>query len=78
MFGVCMLIFHYLLNDDILCGEDMHERWWVATGIQKPRNEVSFPQIQQPPKISNWQAMHIFLTFNFCAYFSFVFQLHEV
>ncbi len=63
---------------DILCGEDMHERWWVATGIQKPKSEFSFPYFQQTPKISNWQGMHIFLTCNFCAYFSFVFQLHEV
>jgi hypothetical protein len=47
---------------DILCGEDMHERWWVATDIKKPKNELSFPQFQQTPKISNWQGMHIFLT----------------
>jgi hypothetical protein len=56
---------------DILCRQDMHERWWVATSIYKPTNELSFPQFQQTPKISNWQGMHIFLTCNFCAYFSF-------
>jgi hypothetical protein len=63
---------------DILCGEDMHESWWVATSIQNPRNELSFPQFQQIPKISNWQGIHIFLTCNFCAYFCFVFQLYKV
>jgi len=62
---------------DILCPQDMHERWWVATNIYKPTNELSFPQFQQTPKISNWQGMHIFLTCNFCAYFSFLFQLYE-
>jgi len=25
--------------------EDRHERWWVATGIQKPTNELSFATI---------------------------------
>ncbi len=63
---------------DILCGKDMHEKWWAVTSIQKPRNELSFLQFQQTPKISNWQGMHIFLTCNFCACFFFVFQLYEV
>jgi hypothetical protein len=62
---------------DILCGQDMHERWWVATSIYKPMNELSFPQFQQTSKILNWQGMHIFLTCNLCAYFSFLFQLYE-
>jgi len=37
---------------NILCGQDMHERWWVATSIYEPMNELSFPQFQQTPKNS--------------------------
>jgi hypothetical protein len=24
---------------EVLCGEEMHDGWWVAVGIQKPGNE---------------------------------------